>query len=169
MSQVLYTFGASAIVAAVLAAITIWSPRALRTKLAALAVAAVFLPTIYVSLIELLSQPKPIGLEWRRIEVNEATVLSSSLDEGKAIYLWLAVPGVVEPRAYALPWDRKLAQNLHRAQQDAEGNGTPVRIKFPFAKSEADRRMFYAVPQPKRPPKAVPANTAIFYQPELRR
>ncbi|MFQ6022268.1 MAG: hypothetical protein ACE5NW_06065 [Acidiferrobacterales bacterium] len=162
MNHSFYLFAVSTGLAATLAAISIWSARALWIKVSALAIAALFLPTMYVSLVELLSRPKPIALEWGRSDLSEATVLGANLREGESIYLWLRVAGVEEPRSYALPWDQKLAEQLYRAQREADAKGTAVQVKHPF---QDDRRpMFYAQPQPAQPPKAIPAANPLIYQ-----
>lgn len=165
MNQAFYLFAASAGLVASLAAITIWSPRALWIKVSALVIAALLLPTSYISLVELLSRPKPIALEWTRSDLSEAVVLGANLREGESIYLWLRVDGVEEPRSYVLPWDQKLAKQLHGAQREADAKRTAVHVRHPFENRQGDRRpVFYAVPQPPRPPKTNPADNPLIYQ-----
>ncbi len=169
MSQVFYLFAASLTLVAALAAITIWSPRALWIKGTALVVVTLSLPAIYVSLIELLSRPKPVKLEWRQDELAEAKVIGSDLREGEAIFVWLRLPDVVEPRAYVLPWDQKLAEQLYGAQREAASRGTAVHVKHLF-KNSVDRQppKFYALPQPAHPPKAVPPHNPLAYEAPFR-
>jgi hypothetical protein len=169
MSQVFYLFAASLMLVAALAAITIWSPRALWGKGMALTIVTLFLPAVYVSLVELLSRPKPVTLEWRQGGLAEAKVIGADLREGEAIFVWLRLPDAVEPRAYALPWDQKLAEQLYGAQREAASRGTAVHVKHLF-KNSVDRQppKFYALPQPAQPPKAVPPHNPLIYEAPLR-
>ncbi|MFQ5757008.1 MAG: hypothetical protein ACE5H7_13095 [Acidiferrobacterales bacterium] len=170
MSQAFYLFTVSLGLAAILAAISIWSPRALWLKIGALVVAALFLPATYFSLVELLSRPKPVVLEWTQRDLSEADVIGADLREGKSIYLWLKVDGLEEPRSYVLAWDQKLAEQLHGARREAEAKGTGVRVSRPFmSKQEKGHLVFYAAPQPARPPKLAPAGTGFVFQPSARR
>ncbi len=52
--------------------------------------------------------------------------------EGESLYLWLQVEGEPEPRAYRLPWDQRTAQQLQRALEEAQRNGTEARMRLPF-------------------------------------
>jgi hypothetical protein len=114
MTGVTQLFVVGAVLAAALSLISIWAPRRLPVKGTALAASALFLPLGYASLVDLLSKPKPVDLEWWLREAEEAEVLASRLVEGEGIYLWLQLPDVAEPRAYVLPWDRASAEQLQR-------------------------------------------------------
>ena len=165
MSELTALFAGLGGLAFVLANIAIWSPRRLRVKLGALITAAVFLPAAYLSLSEMLSRPKPVGKEWVRREIAEATVLGSQMQEGRAIYVWLAMEGVEEPRAYALPWDEKVARQLHGARRNAEASGTRVKMRMPFEQSLDRRdRIFYAASQPPPPEKQRPVESPLEHQ-----
>ncbi len=132
------------------------SPAPFARKLAALAILAVFLPAMWAGTAELLGRPKPVGLEWWRDGGSSATLLGSRIEEGRAIYLWLLLDGEPEPRSYALPWSRSLAEALLQAERQAEANGTGVMVRRPFEPSLDDREpMFHALPQPALPPKDV--------------
>ena len=156
MNELLALFGISAVLAAILANIGIWSPRGIWIKLAAVVAVALFLPVTYVSLTELLSRPKPVSIEWAQRAVPEATVLGSSMVEDQAIYLWLGFAGQDEPRAYTLPWNENLAKQLHKAQQEADAEGTSVKVRQPFDGSiDQMERVFYAEPQTPPPAKQV--------------
>jgi len=166
MSQVFYLFAASLALAAALAGICIWSPRTVWIKLGALSIAVLFLPLTYVSVVDLLSRPKPIALEWQRGDLAEARVIGADLREGEAIYLWLRTPGAGEPRSYVLPWDRKLAEQLHRAQREANARGTEVQARNLFRNGQDQQQpVFYATPQPARPPKEAPAHNPLVFEP----
>ena len=165
MSLVFYLFALSLGLATVLASICIWSPRAVWLKVSALVITLLFLPATYVSVVELLSRPKPIALEWKRPDFAEAKVLAADMREGESIYLWLRMPGVEEPRFYVLPWDQELAKQLHKAQRDANARGTAVQAKNLFKTShDRERPMFYAMPQPALPPKQPPVYDPLIFE-----
>ncbi|MEM7021081.1 MAG: hypothetical protein AAF637_00675 [Pseudomonadota bacterium] len=154
MTELTYLFALVAVLAGLVASISIWAPRRLWIKLCALATAALFLPAAYIALMQLLSMPKPVSYEWWHGQADEATVLSSNLQEQRGIYLWLQLPDVPEPRAYVLPWDQKMAEQLQAAQREAEERRSGVQMRLPFERSLDDRKpKFYAMPQPALPPK----------------
>ncbi len=155
-------FVVAAVLVGVLTSITVWAPRRLALKLAAFAVAWLFLPVAYAGLLDLLSRPKPATLEWWLRRAEEATVLGSRTAEGDAIYVWLQLDGVREPRAYALPWNRDLAEQLQAARREAEQGRGELRLRLPFESSLEDRRpRFYALPQPALPPKDEPGPPGV--------
>ncbi len=153
------------LLAAVLANIGFWAPRKLWIKLAALLTVAVFLPTAYAALAELLGRPKPVDLEWAGRGLAEAAVLGAEIREGEAIYLWLGLEGVAEPRSYALPWSDRLARQLHEARREAEAEGSDLRMRLPFASSLDERgQRFYAAPRAAAPPKQPAADGPVWFQ-----
>ena len=165
MSLVFYLFALSLGLATVLASICIWSPRAVWVKVSALVITLLFLPAIYVSVVELLSRPKPIALEWKQPDFSEAKVLAADMREGESIYLWLRMPGVEEPRFYVLPWSEELAKQLHGAQRDANARGTAVHAKNLFRTNhDPQQPVFYAMPQPERPPKVPPVYDPLIFE-----
>jgi hypothetical protein len=150
----LFFFVPAAVLATILANIGIWSPRGAWLKISAIAVAALFLPLTYGSISELLSRPKPVSLEWTRRTMPEAKLISASLQEGKAIYLWLQTPESPQPRAYELPWNKELAKQLQAAQRQARKTRSGVRVRRPFdAVRDPRTPMFYAPPRKALPPK----------------
>ncbi len=168
MNSVTYPFAIATLLVAALAAICIWSRQRLWIKVGAIAIMAVFLPVSYLTVVDLLSRPKPISLEWGSRDLSEATVLSAHLKEGERIFLWLSVDGIDEPRYYALPWDEQVAKQLYGAQQEADEKGTEVRMMQPFATSfDEAEKLFYALPQPARPPKEAPPSNSFFFSSEL--
>ena len=113
----------------------------------------------------MLSRPKPVDSEWARRELAEATVIGSQMVEGQAIYVWLGIEGVEEPRAYTLPWDEKVARQLHGARRNAEASGADVKMRNPFEPSNDTReRLFYAAPQAPPPEKQRPVENPLQYQ-----
>ena len=166
MTGVTELFVIGAALAALLSLISIWAPRRLAIKGTALTTAVLFLPVSYAALVDLLSKPKPVDLEWWQSEAAEAEVLASRLVEDEAIYLWLQLPDLAEPRAYVLPWDRGSAEQLQQAMREAEQNGSGVHMRVPFEPSLEDREpKFYALPQPALPPKDAVEPPPEFYQP----
>jgi len=161
MDDLLILFCVAGGLAALLANIGLWSAHRLRVKLGALIAAALFLPTAYMSLVSLLSRPKPIELEWTQPAPDETTLLASQMKEDVAIYLWVDRQGLMEPRAYVLPWDEELARELHEAQRAAESEGGTVQVRMSRRNKNREQmeRMFYAAPPPAPPPKTVSGAT----------
>ena len=122
--------------------------------------------TAYAAMLDLLSKPKPASFEWWLDQAAEATVLGSSMVEDQAIYLWLQLDGVKEPRAYVLPWDRRTAEQLQKAARAAAERQSAVRMRLPFEPTLDDREpRFYALPQPALPPKEALRPPAGSYPP----
>jgi hypothetical protein len=158
MGDLLYLFGAAMLVASILTSISIWAPRRVIVRASAFGLAVLFVPLSYASFASLLSKPKPVSMEWARANTQEASVLGSSIREGEAIYIWLQMPGVDEPRAYTLPWNRSIANQLQEARRKAEEQGTGLGMRLPFEHSwDKQEPKFYPLPQPALPPKDVPA------------
>jgi hypothetical protein len=167
MTELTYLFATVAVVLGLMTSISIWAPRRLWLKLTALGAAALFLPIGYLSLAHLLSLPKPVALEWWLTHAPSATVLGSTFRENEAIYVWLQLEHVAEPRAYALPWSRDLAEQLQTAQREADESQSEVRMRLPFEPTLDDREpKFYALPQPPLPPKDVGRAPAQVYERE---
>lgn len=157
MDNLFLLFSVAGVLAALLGFIAVWSPRRAWLKIAAVATVAGFLPAAYGGFAFLLSRPKPVDIEWAHRALPEATVLGQRMEEDVAIYLWLALDGVEEPRSYVLPWNQEMAKQLHEASRAAEKQGTGVRMKLPFQTSlETREKRFYAAPQEARPAKSPP-------------
>lgn len=154
MSDIPALFIIATVLVCILATHSIWAPRKMLVKLSALLTTLLFIPLSYMSMVSLLSKPKPVHLEWWRANEKEATVLGSLMREGHGIYLWLQMADLVEPRSYVLPWNQELALQLQRALREAEKNGTSVQMRLPFEPSlDNGKPKFYALPQPALPPK----------------
>lgn len=159
MGDLTLLFTGTLLVAMLLTSISIWAPRQVTVRVAALAAAILFVPLSYASLASLLSRPKPVSLEWLRGSTAEATVLGSSLQEGVAIFLWLQLPDSAEPLAYRLPWSLETAKQLQQARREAEAKGTGLAMRLPFEPSLDTREpKFYPLPQPALPPKQPPGD-----------
>ncbi len=132
MSLLLLFFVATIAVAATLATVAIWAPRRPVIRFAALAVTVLFIPIGYLQLTEMLARPKPIAFEWFRRHVEQAQLLGASLDEGRAIYLWLRIDQDVEPRYYVMPWRQETAEKLEDLIDNALRNNSTIILKKPF-------------------------------------
>lgn len=140
MDIIYYVFAAATAIAALLSSIAIWAPRETKIRALAIAVMALFMPLIYVQFTGLLSKPKPVAYAWLERDVERAQVLSVSFDEGKKIYMWLRLDGMIEPRFYSLPWRQRDAEDLEDAMEQANRTQTGVIIKNPFSKRSLDER-----------------------------
>jgi hypothetical protein len=157
MNDLVYLFGGAVLIASVLTSISIWAPRKVVVRMTAFVVSALFVPLSYAGFAVLLSKPKPVSLEWIRASTQEANVLGSTVREGEAIYVWLQMPDVSEPRAYMLPWSLDLAKQLQEARRKAEEQGTGLGMRLPFEHSwDKQEPKFYPLPQPALPPKESP-------------
>jgi hypothetical protein len=125
----------------------------------------VLIAVVYGGSIELLSRPKPLRLElWQ--QADKAKVLGATMREGEAIYVWLQFPGTDEPRAYVLPWDMKMAQQLQNAMQEGQANGADVNMSKPFEAGLDDREpKFYATPQQALPDKNYSGGDTLVFEP----
>lgn len=158
----MYFYGLLVLVAAGLAAIAIWSPRAAAPKCAALLLTALLMAGGYGALLEMLGRPKPMAVEWvadwaggsANQEDSDATVVAMRLSEGEAIYLWLETKDAPVPRAYALPWSLEQAKQLNEAMREAEANGTKAQMRQGSRRDRATNEpLFYAEPQEALPNK----------------
>lgn len=163
MDLALYFFVPAA-VAAILANIGIWSPRNGWLKISAIAVTGFLLPLAFGSISELLSRPKPVSLEWARRAMPEARMIGASLQEGRAIYIWLQTHESPEPRAYVLPWSKQTAKQLQQAERSAKSSKSGVKIRNPF-ETDLDRRkpVFYAEPRQPLPAKSRTREVPLNY------
>lgn len=167
MRDLTYIFMWCIILVAGLGTIAIWAPRRFAIKLLAIGIVALTMSSAYVAMANLLSYPKPISLEWYGGKVEEASVISAFVQEGQAIYVWLRLSDATEPRAFALPWNRDMAEQLQKARQEANEQGGGLSLKMPFEKSWDKREpKFYALPQPVLPPKDITEPPRTFQRPD---
>lgn len=167
MDIIYYLFAAATGIAAVLCGIAIWAPRDTKVKVLALAVMTLFMPVVYVQFTGLLSRPKPAEFAWFERGVDRAEVLSTSFDEGKAIYVWLRFDGMIEPRAYKLPWRQRVAEDLEDAMLQAAQKRAGVIIKEPFSKRALEERGSTAIEimPPPAPPMKKPVMPPSIHNP----
>ena len=81
MDILFYVFATATGIAAALASLAIWAPRPTRVRVLALVITTLFIPVIYVEMIEMLS--KPMSFEWFERNTDKAVLLGTSLDEAK--------------------------------------------------------------------------------------
>ena len=165
MSVLIYLFIVTLSVAAVLAAIAIWAPRVPKVRIGALVVTALFIPLAYLQAVELLSKPKPVSFEWFERDVQLAHVLGASMDEGRAIYLWLRIDGEVEPRYYVMPWRQEAAEKLEDVIDNAIRQNSTVVLKKPFirkSENEMGDLNAYVIPPPMPPQKLPTVPPRVF-------
>ncbi|MFQ5993482.1 MAG: hypothetical protein ACE5K1_00190 [Acidiferrobacterales bacterium] len=167
MNSLLLFFIGLISVAALLATIAIWTPRKTPIRATAVILTALFVPLAYLGLNEVLSQPKPMEHEWFKRHVDEATVLGVSLDEGKAIYLWLRLERSLEPSYYVLPWRPQLAEKLQHLIDEAIEKDATVKIKDPFSRKSYDDLgdLNVEIVLPPRPPQKLPPPPPQFFNP----
>ena len=142
--------------AVILGAIAIWAPRKVWIKTLAVFVTLVFAATTFYSVSDFLSRPKPSSLEIARQNIPRAKVLGFHLREREGIYLWLLTPDSDIPGYYKFPWDRKLAEELVRADREAKQAQRGLFMRKPFQwfeKSLEPEGKFYPEPQEALPPK----------------
>jgi hypothetical protein len=138
------------ICAALLAALPL---RTTRSRIVGASAYALLAAATSLGYADTLSRPKPLKLEFAHWDADRAEVLAYQLVEGEAIYLWLRLPGLMQPRYYALPWDMRTANELMAAQQNA-GPGGSYGLNLPFQRSwDRQPPKFYELPQPKLPDK----------------
>ena len=168
MSVLFYIFAAATAIAAVLATIAIWAPRRARVRIAATAITTLFLPIVYAQVVEVLGKPKPVSFEWYERNVERAALLGVSLEEGKAIYLWLRLDGSLEPRAYVVPWSLRLAEKLEDAVDEAVRRRAGIVITKPFFKKSLEEQGDLNIeirPPPTPPLKGTPPPPPQIFNP----
>lgn len=158
MESLTYLHALAVLIAAGLAAVAIRTPHSLALRAGAVVLAGSLMVTGYAAFAELLGRPKPVTLEWAAGQTGDAVVLAADMREGEAIYLWLKVGGISEPRAYMLPWSLEMAKQFRRASKEAERKGAEVRVRGNLQDPlDEQERMFYVPPPPPLPPKLIRA------------
>ena len=174
MSDLPYGFAAVAVLLAALAILVIHANRSFYFRLAGLVVALVAIAASYAGLSDLLSRPKPAAWEWTFSDVEEFDVAYADVNPGRSIHLLLRVPGINEPRLYALPWHPMLAAQLEQAMATAEEEQVPVRTGPELFEIDLEdrERLFYASPMAALPAKGrerfepapfVPSDSTTMY------
>ncbi|KKM15677.1 hypothetical protein LCGC14_1693600 [marine sediment metagenome] len=166
---VMFLFGIMAILVLILTWVSISHVKSLLFRTILVILFASFLPLGYSSLAELTGRPRPISLIWMKnhlisdIKELDAEILWYTFAEDEGIYLYLLLPNKKEPLSIVLPWNKKQAKRLKEGMRNAREKGGKLRMKLSFENS-LDRRgqMFYELPQPTLPLKAVPGAPLQF-------
>ncbi len=136
MDVIFFLFVVTLLSLAGLASIAIWSPRAAWIRITAVALAIGAMGLAYTSLTSLLAKPKPRQLIWFERNVEQAEILGASFSEGRAIYLWLRLEGMIEPRYYMLPWNKQTAEDLEDELEAAAKKGHRLKVVKPFTNDQ---------------------------------
>lgn len=165
MGILFYVFAGAVAIAAALASVAIWAPRPTPVRVLAIVITMLFIPVVYVQLMEMLSRPKPMDFEWYERSVKKAVLLGVSLHEEKSIYLWLRPAGAFEPRYYVVPWNVKLAEKLQKAVDSAARANSTIVLEDPFSRrslEEWGNLNVDIIPPPTPPMKRPPMPPRIF-------
>lgn len=108
-------------------------------------------PMVYF---DTLSRPKLLTDETR--DDKEVRVLSYISDDGIAVYYWLKLPDVREPRYYYEEWSDEAKKRVEQLQEEMESGGALFRL--PFEDTLEPDKKIHPLPQPKMMPKPAPVN-----------
>jgi hypothetical protein len=142
-------YAAYFILALAIAGALVMPGRTLRTALAVMALCG------GVALVATaIGRAKPLWTE-RLCDTSIATVLGSQLreDEG-TIFLWLQPEGC-EPTAYRMAWSKELAEQIQKAMDEMERQGTESRLMFEHSYDQKEPKV-YPLPQAAMPLKTAP-------------
>ena len=107
----------------------------------------------YVGLVETMSRPKPVGLEFTNRYANTAKIIAYQFAEPDAIYLWLELPGQPEPRSYVVPWSIDTAEKMRGVIEGAAGEAIVIEQPFQHSWHERESLPMHPDPQPMLPSK----------------
>ena len=167
MSQLFYFYLAAIAAAVLLATVAIWAPRRTPPRAVAVVLAVAVIPASYAALTELLGRPKPVDHEWWSGRTATAVLLGTSVDEGRAIYLWVQLDGETRPRYYQLPWRRTVAEKIQEVTDEAVRTRGRIEIKDLFSKRAWDNLgvVNIEIVPPKLPPLKPPPPPARMFDP----
>ena len=168
MSLLVWFYFAAVLAAALLAAIAIWAPRRTVPRAAAVALAVALIPASYVALTEILGRPKPVAHEWWSERTANAVLLGTTVDEGRAIYLWVQLDGETRPRYYRLPWRRTVAERIQEVTDEAVRTRGRIEIKDFFSRRAWENlgQVNIDVVPPSAPPLKPPPPPARIFDPQ---
>lgn len=92
-----------------------------------------------------LSRPKNLTDEIRNDE--QVRVLTFYSDDGHAVYYWLQLPGIREPRYYYEPWSEEAKKRAEDMQQMME-NQQEMLFNWPFEPSLETDKKVHPLPPP---------------------
>ena len=122
----------------------------------------------YVSLLEILSRPKPKNLELLNKYVKEVTLLHVSWIEGESIHILIRLDGIKEPRLYSFPWDPIQAQEFDEALEKGRENDEEVEFltHFMYQFRRKKKTLIYSSPAKPLPAKKPPEVGITAYDPD---
>ena len=106
-----------------------------------------------------------MSFELFKRDVQLAHILGASMDEGRAIYLWLRLEDEIEPRYYKLPWKREVAEKLEDVIDNAIRKNATAVLKNPFFRKSLEELgdlNAYVIPPPLPPQKLPQLPPQIF-------
>ncbi|MCY4450428.1 MAG: hypothetical protein OXC01_00600 [Immundisolibacterales bacterium] len=167
MSLLFYFYLAAICAAVLLATVAIWAPRRTAPRAASVALAVAVIPASYAALTEILGKPKPVAHEWWSDRSASAVLLGTSVDEGRAIYLWVHLDGETRPRYYELPWRRTVAERIQEVTDEAIRTRGRIEIKDLFSSRAWDNLGFIniEIAPPSAPPLKPPPPPARMFDP----
>ena len=168
MSSINWFFFTIVILTAVLTSLIFKSRKKTFTKFFTLILGISIFLISYVSLLEILSRPKPKNLEILNKYVKEVTLLHVSWIEGESIHILIRLDGIKEPRLYSFPWDSIQAQEFDEALEKGREDGEEVKIANPFYTSNTEERktLIYSSPAKPLPEKEAPSVGITSYDPD---
>ena len=168
MNSINWFFFIIVILTAILTSLIFKSRNKTQTKFFTLILGISIFLISYVSLLEILSRPKPKNLEILNKYVEEVTLLHVSWVEGEAIHILIRLDGVKEPRLYSFPWDPIQAQEIDEALEKGRESNEEVRISNPFFVSNLEERktLIYSSPAKPLPAKKPPEVGITAYDPD---
>lgn len=119
---------------AILTAIGVKSVKSLSARCLVICLFLMVLVTGGIAYNQLLSEPRPVSLEWIHKHIEEVDVVGAEIDYKQAIYLWFRFPNEKKPRYYVFPWNDRQAEELQRVLEQkraANGEGR-LTLKNPF-------------------------------------
>ena len=167
MNLLVYFYLVALSAAVLLATVAIWAPRRTAPRAAAVILAVAVIPASYVALTEILGRPKPVAHEWWSDRVTDAVLLGTSVDEGRAIYLWVQLEGETRPRYYTLPWRRTVAERIQEVTDEAIRTRGRIEIKDLFSSRAWDNLgvVNMEIVPPGAPPLKPPPPPARMFNP----
>lgn len=168
MSLLAYFFFAAVLAAVLLATIAIWAPRRTGPRAAAVVLAVTLIPASYVALTEILGRPKPVAHEWWSDRTADAVLLGTTVDEGRAIYLWVQLDGETRPRYYRLPWRKTIAERIQEVTDEAVRTRGRIEIKDFFSSRAWENlgNVNIEIVPPSAPPLKPPPPPARVFDPK---
>jgi hypothetical protein len=127
--------------------------RGLSAKLITVIVILAAVPGFFVAMVEQLSRPKELSMQWLREQGEKGiSVDSVKVTPPKRIYIMMEQEG--ESRLYYIPWTKKAEESLRKALEARKGRpGKGGDLRLRFEESLEKEPQFYELPWQAPPPK----------------